>query len=204
MTTALGGLTVVGAGTFGQTTVAFGTVINQLVPTKRGARTRLTMLQYRAAGTAHTITVFRSIGRTRTTADAAASQAVVVVAANPGPSGNALAASDFVAIRLNDGTFVVDTVSSISGLSVTLATNLAAALSKGADVWMFGITSDTDPNSGEAHQAFVGTASVITTIKDDTAGLVASHGLDEPLLVQSNNATATGFLEQVGYVHTRR
>ena len=129
---------------------------------------------------------------------------VINIDANPGPSGNLLAASDIGVYRTNAGLFILDTVSSISSLAVTLTTNLAAAISKGADLWMYGVLADTDPNSGEAHQTFIGTASVITTIKDDTAGLVASFGLDEPLVVQSNNATATGFLEQVGYVHTRR
>lgn len=187
---------------FGLVSVAFGTVINRLLPARKGAYTRLQKLVYTAGGTAHTITLMRSLGRTTTTADAAASQAVINIAANPGPTGNSLAGSDYVAYRTDAGLFVLDTVASISSLAVTLTTSLAVALSAGADLWMFGVAADTDPLTGSAHGSLRGVANATTSYFEDLIGLCCSHNPDEPILIQSNNATATGYIDQATYAHT--
>lgn len=198
---------------FGKSSVAFGTVISVLVPPSGRARpgvTRVTKIAYTAAGTAHTITCLRPLGRTTVAAAAAASQTDFVLAANPGTTAgyggisNGIAANDFVAIRTaSDGITRLYKVSSVNTLTVTLTGNLTVALAAGDVVWFFGITSDTDGRTGQAHPAFTGTASVTTTYEDREAGVVASVAVDEPILVQSNNATATGTIEQVSFVYTR-
>lgn len=193
-----------GGGSYGKKTANAGTAIVRVIPGKRGNVTRITKLSNTAAGTEHNIVVLRSLGRTKTTADAAASQAVIVVAANPGPSGNSLAGSDYVAYRRDDGVTVLDTVSSISGLSVTLTTNLTAALSKGADVWMFGVAADTDPVTNEAHQNFVSPVNVTTTYTEDVVGVAQSNGQDEPLMLYNANATNASTLLLAAWVYTKR
>lgn len=194
--------------TIGRATVAFGTVINSLVPPRKGAFTRISTLRATAAGTAHVATALRPLGNTTFTAAGAAGQAVVNLTANPGPSGNALAANDWVAIRETDGYTRLYQVSSISTLAVTLTANLTAgvaAAGAGVDskLWMFGIAADTDPrNAGAAHPGFTVPASATTTYTDNFGGVVASIAADEPILVQQNNATATGILEQVSYSYS--
>ena len=201
-------LTLSGSGnTNGRVTVAFGTVINSLVPSRKGAFTRISTLKATAAGTAHVATALRSLGRTTFTGAGAASQAVVNLTANPGPSGNLLAANDWVAIRETDGITRLYQVSSISTLAVTLTANLTtgvAATGVGVDsaLWMFGVAADTDPRTGAAHPGFTVPASATTTYTDNFGGVVASIAADEPILVQSNNATATGIIEQVSYAYS--
>ncbi|VTS00594.1 hypothetical protein [Tuwongella immobilis] len=195
-------LGVFGGNGFGRRTATAGTVINHVVPPRKRAYSRITTMVYTAAGTAHTLTVLRPLGSTVLSADASASQAVVNVQANPGPAGNALAANDWVIIQRPDGTLVVDTVSSITGTAITLATSLAAAVPAGSQLWMMGVAADTDPRTGAGHPQYSAPASVTTRYSDDLIGVVASIGNNEPLLVQSNNAVAAGTLEQVSYLHS--
>lgn len=194
--------TVYGGNGLGSDTQTAGTVINRLVPARVGAFSRITKLVYTAGATAHTVYAMRSLGRTTLSADAAASQAVINLTAEPGPSGNTIAANDYVAIRQDNGAVIVAKVSSVSSLAVTLTANLSVAISAGASVWFFGVAGDTDPKTTLVHPKFTGTASVTTSYSDDAGGVVASHAKDEPILVQSNNATNAGVIEQVSYTHT--
>lgn len=196
----------VGGGGFGKLTQTADTVISRLIPPRSGAVTRLTKLVYTAQGTAHVVTVMRAIGtRVKLTSGASTSQAVINVSANPGPSGNALAANDYLCLRHDDGVYRLHLVSSISSLAVTLSSNLTVVASANQPVWMFGVAADTDPNIGEAHNSLRGVASQTTTYEDapDGAGLFASHDPFEPILVQSNNATAAGTLEQLCWKWTQ-
>ena len=193
-----------GGNTLGKKTQTAGTVINRLVPGRKNAITRITKIVYTAAATAHTITVMRVLGSTTLSAAAAASQAVINLVADPGPSGNGIAANDYLAIENDDGTVFLDTVSSVSSLAITMTTNLVTALSAGAKVWFFGVAANTDPKLLEAHMTLTGTASVTTTYSESVVGVFASHEEYEPILVQSNNASNAGTIEQVSYIHTGR
>jgi hypothetical protein len=198
-------MNVVGGGGFGTLTQAFGTVISRLVPPRSGAFTRITKVVYTAAGTAHTITVMRHIGtRVKLTSAASINQAVINLSADPGNTGNAIAANDWIALRHDDGITRLHRVSSVSTLAITLTANLTVAASANQPVWFFGAVGDTDPKIGEAHNALAGIASATTTYEDapDGAGLFSSHASFEPILVQSNNATAAGTLQQLTYKHT--
>jgi hypothetical protein len=196
-------MNVVGGNGFGKLTQTAGTVISRLLPPRSGAYTRLMKLVYTAAGTAHVLTVMRAIGtRVKLSAGASASQAVISLTANPGPSTNLLAANDYLCLKHDDGVYRLHKVSSIATLDVTLTANLPAVASINSPVWMFGVAADTDPTIGEAHNSLRGVASVTSTYVDDSpngAGLFASHNTFEPLLVQSDNATAAGTLEQCNY-----
>lgn len=192
-----------GGNTLGYSSVAFGTVINRLVPPNANGYTRVSTLKATAAGTAHTITAMRPIGDSTVTAVAAAGQAVLNVAAEMGPSGNTLAASDLLAIRSSaDGITRLYTVSSVSTLEITLTGNLTTALAIGDSVWNFGVAANTDPVIGSAHPTFAIAASAQTTLTDTVGGVIASHEHDQPILLQDNNATATGSVDQVSYSYT--
>lgn len=195
----------IGGNSFGLKSVAFGTKINQLVQPMRRFLTRISKLVATAAGTAHTLTVLRPIGRTTASAAFASGQAVINLVADPGTTvaSNAIAANDLVAVRESDGITRLYTVSSVSGLAITMTGNFTTGGAAGADVWDFGIASDTDPYTGQAHQAYNVPASATTTWSDTVGGVAASNNRDEPLLVQDSNATATGTIEQVSYAYTQ-
>lgn len=174
-----------------------GTVIQFLAPPRSGAYTRLTTVTYVAGSTAHTVTYMRPIGKTTTSAAAAASQAVINLTADPGPSGNGIAANDFLAWQNSDGTFSFDKVSSVASLAITMTNSLSKAVSSGAPVWDFGITSDTDPRTGVAHPAYVTTASAANTQTDSVGGVVAALAPFEPILLNSDNASNAGKFTQI-------
>lgn len=190
--------------TLGSVTAAANTIINALVPPRMGAVARVSTIRATAAATAHTLTALRSIGRTKVAAAAAAAQAVVTLLGDPGVTGNLLAANDWLAIRTrSDGITRLYRVSSITGLAVTLTGNLAVALAIGDDVWNFGIAADTHPRTGTAHPTFALGASAQTTLTDVIGGVAQGLGTDEPVLLQSNNATNAGSIDYVSYSYTR-
>lgn len=187
----------------GKLTQTAGTRIRYLIAPYIGAITRLTKLVYTAAGTAHTLTGVRPIGNTTTTAATAAAGTVINLTADPNPSGNAIAANDLLAVRETDGVTRLYTVSSVSTLAITLTAGLTAGVASGGKVWSFGITTDTDPRTGLAHPTFAAPASAQTTYQDSDSGVLATLGQDEPILFDSNNATAAGTLDYLTYAYTR-
>lgn len=184
----------------GKKTQTAGTTIEVLVPPRLRSYTRITRLVYTAQGTAHTITVMRPLATTTVASAASTGQAVVNFTADPG----SIAANDWVAIRTaSDGITRLYKVSSVSTLAVTMTSNVVVAMAAGDKIWFFGVAGDTNTAyDGEAHPGFTGTASVTTTYTDSDGGVVASYAVDHPLLVQSNNATNAGTIEQVSWVYT--
>jgi len=196
-------LLAIGGGSVGRKTETAGTVINRLVPPKPNAFTRVTTLRYTAAGTAHIVTAMAPLGKTTLSAAAAASQAVIVLTAQPVTDGtNNVAANDWLAWDNGDGTYSFGQVSSVSGLTITMTANLPKAVAAGQTVWMFGAIGDTNPYTGFVHPGFTGTASATETYTDTVAGVFSSNNKFEPLLLQSDNATAAGTMQLVSYVHT--
>lgn len=187
----------------GGLTASAGTRIRFLIPPRVRGITRISKWVYTAGVTAHTLTAARPIGRTTASAAAAAGQAVINLTADPGVSGNLIAANDLLAIRETDGVTRLYTVSSVSGLAITLTGNLTAGAAAGAAVWNFGILGDTDPVTGAAHPTLVGTASATSTFEDREGGVIAGHLTDAPILVDSNNATNAGTIQQLSWSYTK-
>lgn len=191
-------------------TEAAGTVINVVAPARVGFYTRVSLVKYTAGGTAHSLYVMRPLGRTSCSADAAASQAVINLAADPGPTGNLLAANDFLVILGDDAVPIVRKVSSITGLAVTVDSNFAAKVSKGAAIWNYGVVGDTDPVTGAPHLIWSSllAASATTTFTGTTSNngatcVASTLSVDQPLLLQSNNATAAGTFVEVHWQHAK-
>lgn len=211
---------------FGVKTETADTVITRLIPPVRRAFTRLTGVHYRAGGTAHTLTVMRPLNKTTLTAAAAAAQAVINIAADPGdyPTGsrvadNAIAANDYVVIELADGTHHIGVVSSVASLAITLTANLpTGGAASGATVWFFGIITDLNPCDGLAHPQFTLTASTATVLGDQpgeaVAGIVGTvphpstfsgmNGKNMPMILHSGNATAQGWIESCTVAYTTK
>lgn len=221
---------VAGSTAYGSKTANAGTAIVQLVEPRPGCFTRVRYLSYTAGATAHTLTVMRPFNKTYLTAAASASQAVVNVQINPGnyssaaqngvtprTGNNLMAANDYVAYQASDGTWVVDTVSSISSLAVTLTTNVpTGGLAAGTVLWFFGIITDVNPNTTVAHPQFALADSATTTFgseADSSVGWIGSQpglsclgmsGLGEPLLLHSGNATNAGTLNRTSVIYPAR
>lgn len=144
---------------FSNLTAAAGTAITALLPpsgTRRPGFTRLNRIMYRCAGTPHTITVMKAFGRTTLASAVAASGTSITLATDPGagtPSGN-LANGDWLCIELDDGSFFLSPLSSLSTLTMTV-NSLPAAAAVGNRVWTFGVPGDhtstqTNPRSQNA------------------------------------------------------
>lgn len=178
------------------------------------AYTHVSKVCYTTGGTAHPIYILRPFNYTTFSADAAASQAVVNITADPGvystnylynaPTGtfrtadNAIAANDYVCYQAADGTWVVDTVSSVSSLAITLSNNVpTGGVKKGGLFYFFGIATNTDPATGYAHPTTTIAASQTkdVTWADSNVGVVTSLHLGDPLIFYSGNGTAAGILE---------
>lgn len=220
-------MTVAGRFSLGRKTANAGTAITQLIPPWSGRQapaaggfspyyTHISKLIYTTGATAHDVVIMRPFNYTTLAADAAASQAVVVLAADPGsystayqyptPSSaavrtanNLIAGSDYVVLQLPDGTYLMDTVSSVSTLSVTLANNLPTGGAKsGAILWFFGVAANSDPATGRANPSVDILASeTLRTFSDSGAGLWASLHPGDPLIVYSANGSNAGSLELV-------
>lgn len=174
-------------------------------PPKKGAYTRFDSLNYINGATAHVLYVMRPLstpggpGYVTLTADAAASQAVVNLSADPGDytgsrvSDNLIAANDYCLLELDDATFQRLIVSSVSGLAITFTANLAYAASKGKRLWYFGISTDTNPFDGKAHHG-IGLPASATTNYAPNNGIAQSFRMDEPMIVYDANATNAGII----------
>lgn len=211
---------VVGRKGYGRITQTAGTVITRLIEPHPDAWTRITSVTVNTAATAHILTLLRPLGRTRFSADAAAAQQVVNISADPGdyPSGvrtadNAIAANDYVAYQAADGTFVLDTVSSVATLAITLATNLpTGGVKEGEYFWFFGIVTDTNPNDAQAHPRFNLLANTQTILgRDANLGTIPDHklldigrGTFQPLVLVVDNGTNASTIESVGVEYYRK
>lgn len=209
-----------------------GTAFRQLVGYGPGRRTsftptgtmpagimKITSLRYVTGATAHTIGVMRPFNFTTFSADAAASQAVVNITADPGlyataanwgygafgntprTANNAIAGSDVVVFQAADGTFILDTVSSVTSLAVTLTTSLpTGGVKSGGILWFFGVIGDSDPNTGDVNPQWLTTANADETWSDSWGIVTALHQGD-PLVFYSPNTSNAGFLEMAtGFV----
>ena len=204
----LGFTAFAGNGDGGKTATA-GTAIQYLIPPDKRGVTRITTINYTTAGTAHTLTLLRPLGRTLCSATGAAGQAVINLVADPGSAAviyggvaNAIATNDFVAIRETDGNTRVYKVLTVAGLVITLGTNLVAGVNSSCDVWFFGLPADTDGRSGNPHPALAPPVSVTTTFTDRDGGVVATYGRDEPILFNSTNAAAAGTLALLSWAYS--
>lgn len=201
--------------TYGRLTQAANTKIVRLVEPCRGAYTALTFAEITVSTTAHILTVMKPLGSTTLTADAAASQAVISIAADPGDytgyrtSDNAIAANDYVVLEMPDGTFVADTVSSVSSLDITLTTNLpTGGMKSGSTVWFYGIETDTNPFDALAHARYTLPASSTVVYGnapgEAICGFFGSNRREEPILLIIDNGTAASTLERVQVAYSQK
>jgi hypothetical protein len=158
----LAGLAQTRAQGFGTATATAGTVIRLLLRPFRGAYGRIQYIRYTCGATAHTLTIRASIGVLFVSANAAAGQAVVKVAAQPGSAGvagtvRALASGDILVFERYDpgtqmdaydlnvvsGTPVINADGSVT---ITLTNNIPAGQGYLAPTGLTAGGAQTNPN----------------------------------------------------------
>lgn len=179
---------------YGSKTETAGTAITRVIAPRPGGKAVISSFQYSTAGTEHTITIMTTLADKTVSSDAAASQAVVSLNAIPvAPDGSVLAANDFLVLQYEDGTWNAHKVSSLSGLDVTLTANLSKKVLKGTRAFFMGAPAD------HADRQFKVAASKDMTFADAAVGVGSSSRTGEPIMIQSDNATAAGNLRHVAY-----
>lgn len=183
---------------YGSKTAAAGTPITRVVAPRPGVRAKVSSFEYKAGTTAHTVTFLTVLTKTKTSTDAASGQATIPLASIPtAADGSALATGDWFVIQHEDGTWGEYLYSSISGLTVTLTTNLTGKVLKGATVFLMGAPADHPDR-----QYLVDVSDKITFYGGDARLCAASANADsEPILVHSNNATVAGNLKWVAFTY---
>jgi hypothetical protein len=181
--------------------------------------THISQLVYTAGSTAHDLVIMRPLNWAVINGNVAANSSTIVLTTDPGvystnykydlpPSAsglvsctasNAIAASDYVAYQLRDGTWVLDLVSSVSGLTLTMTTatpNITGGgIADGSILFFFGVAANVDPATGLAHQAINSVASARTSLLSDLArGTVQNFHPGDPMVLYSANASNAGIL----------
>lgn len=191
------GLTVHGVFDVLAHTETAGTAIVDVIPPRKGLKTRVRKYVYTPGATTHTLTVMSPQGVTTLSAAAAAAQAVVNLTADPGTgtTSGAIAASDYVVIEKpysagSHRTYHIAKISSMSTLAATLTANVpTGGFSSGALVWFFGAAADVQ------HPTFtLTTGAQRTPIDDSWYGLCGTTEQNAPILLYSDNATNAGTL----------
>lgn len=204
--------------TYGRLTQTAGTKIVRCCEPDQKGYTTLTYLENKVAATAHILTVMKPLGYTTIAAANAVtgSDTTWVLTADPGDytgwciGDNAIAANDWLVLELDDGTMLVDTVSSVSSLTMTMTTGTssvqtAAALNR---VFFFGIETDTNPFDGLAHARYTMEASGTRIFGDmpgdSIAGFFGSNRRSEPILLVVDNGTNASTLERVCVAYSNK
>lgn len=188
----------------GKKTATAGTRIRALIPGSARSYGYVTFLSYTAQGTAHTLTLMRGQSDSKATAAVAeGGTALVVNDALLDGGGNAIAASDVLAIQTVDGNWYIDVVSAYSASTKTITLTSGPAtgsggIAKGGKVVCYGVAGDT--NHGDFQ--FAGTASATTNYPAVAHGgpLCRSRERNEPIVFDSDNATAAGTLQALSGV----
>jgi hypothetical protein len=222
---------------YGKLTQTAGTTIVRLVEPVLNAFTRLTDLWYTAGATAHTLTIMRPLNKTSVPNTTAGGQTGITLAADPGKFNAGgfvggtinvadipIAANHYVVYQCADGNFFVDTVAIVSGLNLTMSTNVpASGIAAGAPFWFFGALTSSNPADGNPHPQFTlpasgttkfggdsgeGIAGFVGTLRQPSSNLFGANwplsGQFEPMLIVSNNITNAGTLEKVTAIYSTK
>ena len=168
------------------------------------AITVLAGFSWKAAGTAHTGTAMKSASRsTVTDAVAAAGTEVTSAAQLTDGAGNNIASGDTIAVQLSDGTWHTTTVNGApSGLTLTMADAVPAgkSIAAGAAIACYGVAGD----AMHAKHRFALYASATTSVPRAGVAVRAGSYVGEPIVLEIDNATAAGLLEEASWVYTPR
>jgi hypothetical protein len=186
------------------------------------AITHVASLNVKAGSTAHAIIIARPKNWTTVASAAAAGQAVINITADPGiystnyryplpgvvassaglyaypgrVPDSGISAGDYCAYQLTDGTWVFDTVASVSTLAITMTNNVpTGGVAAGAPFFLFKVPgTNLDPATGQLDPSFTTVVSANNVFTDYLVGICQSLHKGDPLLIVDGNATAADVL----------
>lgn len=161
--------------------------------------THLVNMRYTDSGTAHTLTIMRGASRAKVaSAVAAGGTSVITDVGLVDGAGNVIAASDVVAIQLDNGTWHVSTVSSYTAatLTIVLATAIPTGRSVlvGAKIVNYGAAGDAMHAQQQYVSVATSTAVNVPAVTGAVLSLCKASGGSEPLIFDSDNASNAGTL----------
>lgn len=176
----------------GPKTAAANTAYVVLLESQDSGRVIVNRLSILNQGTAQTLSVMQVLGRSKLAANALAAQAVVKLA-NAEVTRLGLVNGDWLAIRLIDGSYHVNTVTvgaADSGgagfTNITFASTLPKAAETGGRVFFFDVPA--------SHEQVAIPVSSTTTWESDY-GYFGANEIGDPLLLHVNNPTAASTLQ---------
>jgi len=192
----------------GYQTQSLGVHITSIAPGLAGHVPRLTNLNYRAAGTAHTIYVMKCCGTTLAGEEASSGVATLEFEdtsplITPAGADETVAASDWCVYQTVDGLQSND-IASLAGNVISFNDNHAAVVEKGAGIWVFGELARAVHTTLEALASQDNLYSDLVIqggIAAESDRYQTNNGSGFPLLIISNNITAAGFLKSVSGVY---
>lgn len=189
-----------------------------------GVFTKISNYSITTGGTAHLGYFLRPLNYALVTVAGAANGTTFTIGTDPGlyttaanwkfpgtPYGvatNAIAANDYFAVQLTDGTWFFDKVSSMSTLQVTTTTTIpnitGGGIPVGAIMFFYGIQTDLDPRlgAGSGHINVQPNVSVFTQFYDQN-GLISTLGPGEPMYYFNANATAADTVASISGFFSR-
>lgn len=191
----------------GKLTQTAGTRIQWLMGGLGNLFTHINFLRVTTGATAHTITLMRGASRTTcATALAAAGTALVVAAALTDGAGNAIAANDFIGIRLDNGDWHLTSISAWDAptLTATLTTAIPTGRSvlKGARVTCYGVAGDAMHSSYQLNSG-AGATNNWPAVTTEGSSLVKATYKGEPIMIDIDNATNASTLEACSWGGTK-
>lgn len=172
-------------GTIG--TALSGTALTIEIPGRPGARIAIRSFGFMGGGTITSLYFMQVLGRTTLLADSAATLTNLNLASEPGPSGNSLAALDYISVVQDDGTYHFSKVGAVTGLSVVALCTpvIGGSTSAGQAVYFFGVEGDT------GHIVYRLTATTAINKEEVEGGIFYGAGKGYPMKV-FNLSDATG------------
>lgn len=132
--------------TYGNNTETTATAITQNIPCNTDGRLAIVNGSYTTDSSAETVSFMYAEGdgsRTTAASDAASGQADLTTSDAPkDPAGNAAASGDIVAYKTYNDTWEFNTVSSVTGSTITFNNNLSSPVKAGAQVNVIGAQGD--------------------------------------------------------------
>lgn len=189
----------------GYQTQSAGTVIKEVIPGYNGMIPRIEELSYTCAATAHTIYIMKACGQTTTVQGSLTGATTIVLAkTDPGKATTGadelLASADYLVWFDERGVYKSDTVSSVSGSTVTLSNALATDVLAGATVWAFmevGRATHIQLKPPASTTTVYSNLKVQAGIPIQTGVNFSRSGSNEPLLIVVDNATNAGSINYI-------
>ena len=177
---------------YGYKTATTATAITQTIPGRPGKRLAIRAYSFGCGATATNAYFMQVLGSGAVATDVASGGSVITMDAEIGPSGNALAASDWVAIVQDDGTYHFSIVGVVTtSCNITLCTVVTDTIADGNAIYDLGVYGDT------GHYLIKLTATTGDHAELDGGIMVAAAKNYPMICYHANDAAAAGSIRYI-------